>query len=443
MTRGGRQPVAIVRVTREAAAAYLLYRLGLLGLAPAGSWRRAGLPVGTNRPGPLGPGLASQAAAVARGQARPGAGSWPAARAAGPPPGVEAVLKRLGAIQLDPVNVVERNHHLVLFNRVRGYRPEWLEALYPQGRVFEGWCHARCLLPAAWYPAFRPAFRRHADGDLDPAVREWMDRILAMVAASGPVSPRQIEAADRVIGYWDRDVPGTRAVSQALQHLWEEGRLVVRWRRGNERWYDLPERVLPEAVRARDLDDAEAAEQRLRHYAQAMVLFDPGDPYFGWQRWPAARRREEAERRAAAGQWVRVEIEGVRRAYYAAAEDRDILQNAGDLPVLRAARFLPPLDNLLWRRTRLRDLFGFEYTWEIYLPAAKRRYGPYTMPVLYRNRLVGRIDLEFRQADRTLTLQRLRIEPPFEGRSGAIRRAVAAEVKRLGHYLGAQTIDGP
>src|SRR5690606_11314260 len=111
------------------------------------------------------------------------------------------------------------------------------------------------------------AFRCLADEELDPAVREWMGRIMEMVAAGGPVSPRRIDSGERVIGYWDRDVPATRAVNQALQHLWEEGRLVVRSRRDNERSYDLPERVLPEEVLARELDAGEAAEERLRHYA--------------------------------------------------------------------------------------------------------------------------------------------------------------------------------
>ncbi|MFS8640527.1 MAG: winged helix DNA-binding domain-containing protein [Symbiobacteriaceae bacterium] len=414
MRRSGGGPV--VRVSRRAAANYLLHRLGLLELAAPGGGAREG----RSRRGHLRQGHPQQ----------------------GSPPGVRAVLERLAAVQLDPVNVVERNHHLVFFNRLRGYRPAWLEELYERGEVFEAWCHARCVLPAAWYPAFRPAFRCLAGEELDPAVREWMERIMEMVAAGGPVSPRRIESGERVIGYWDRDVAATRAVNQALQHLWEEGRLVVRSRRGNERSYDLPERVLPEEVLARELDAGEAAEERLRHYVRAMGLFEPGDPCFGWQRWPASRRREEAERRVAAGQWVRVEIEGVRRVYYAPAEDRELLESAGDLPECRAARFLPPLDNLLWRRTRLRDLFGFDYTWEIYIPAAKRRYGPYTMPVLYRNRLVGRIDLEFRQATRTLVLQRLAIEPAYERWRRSIGRAVVAEVERLGRYLGATALEG-
>ena len=447
--RAGARDGRAVRVGRQAAANFLLERLGLLGLAaPASAAPRCDTPPAAPPAPAAATAPAPPAAGPAGGGGRAGGGAEPLGAAARPrrrtatTGDVLAVLTRLGAVQLDPVNVVERNHHLVFFNRLPGYRPALFEELYERGQVFEAWCHARCALPVNWYPAFRPAFRTVPAEGLDPAVREWMGRILEMVATGGPVSPRRIDSGERVIGYWDRDVPATRAVSQALQHLWEEGRLVVRSRRGNERAYDLPERVLPEEVLARELDAGEAAEERIRHYARAMVLFDPGDPCFGWQRWPAPRRREEAERRVAAGEWVRVEIEGVKRVYYAAAEDRERLERAGDLPECRAARFLPPLDNLLWRRTRLRDLFGFDYTWEIYLPAAKRRYGPYTMPVLYRNRLVGRIDLEFRQATRTLALHRLALEPAYERWNRSIRRAVAAEVERLGRYLGAASLEG-
>ncbi|WPD19398.1 winged helix-turn-helix domain-containing protein [Thermaerobacter composti] len=432
---GGRDG-RVVRVSRQAAANFLLERLGLLGRATPAPVPAVRHPSAVpSAPGPAdggdpaggGAGLSDAAAGTRRRTATAG--------------DVLAVLTRLGAVQLDPVNVVERNHHLVFFNRLPGYRPALFEELYDAGQVFEAWCHARCALPVSWYPAFRPAFRTVSADRLDPAVREWMGRILEMVATGGAVSPRRIDSGERVIGYWDRDVPATRAVSQALQHLWEEGRLVVRSRRGNERTYDLPERVLPKEVLVRQLDAGEAAEQRIRHYAQAMVLFDPGDPYFGWHRWPAPRRREEAERRVAVGEWVRVEIEGVKRPYYAAAEDRERLESAGELPESRSARFLPPLDNLLWRRSRVRDLFGFDYTWEIYIPAAKRRYGPYTMPVLYRNRLVGRIDLEFRQVTRTLVVHRLALEPAYERWNRSIQRAVAAEVERLGRYLGAASLE--
>src|SRR5690606_18746277 len=132
-----------------------LHRLGLLDLAAPGEPERAGGDGGAG-PGPGGPGP------EAAGKVVPAAGvaAWPGRPRRGrrreePPPGMRAVLERLGAVQLDPVNVVERNHHLVFFNRVRGYRPAWLEELYERGEVFEAWCHARCVLPAAWYPAFR------------------------------------------------------------------------------------------------------------------------------------------------------------------------------------------------------------------------------------------------------------------------------------------------
>ncbi|HEY8394092.1 MAG TPA: crosslink repair DNA glycosylase YcaQ family protein, partial [Thermaerobacter sp.] len=209
----GSEQGPVVRVSRQAAANYLLHRLGLLELAAPGEPEAAGGgggvgPAAGAGPAPArvvthgegaGPEATSEAAPVTAATARD-ARSRRGRRREVPPPGVRAVLNRLGAVQLDPVNVVERNHHLVFFNRLRGYRPAWLEELYQRGQVFEAWCHARCVLPVAWYPAFRPAFRCDPDARLDPAVRAWMKRILDMVAAGGPVSPRRIESGERVIG---------------------------------------------------------------------------------------------------------------------------------------------------------------------------------------------------------------------------------------------------
>jgi len=150
-------------------------------------------------------------------------------------------------------------------------------------------------------------------------------------------------------------------------------------------------------ARARALTTADANEALFEKYVRACRVFDARDPRLGWGQVPAAARRKALERRVRAGEIVPLRIDGVARPYFARAQDLEALRRHdaaardGGGPE-GVVRFLAPLDNLLWRRERLGDLFGFQYRWEGYTPASQRRYGHYAMPILWGSRLIGRLD---------------------------------------------------
>ena len=158
---------------------------------------------------------------------------------------------------------------------------------------------------------------------------------------------------------------------------------------------------------------------------------------------PAAARRATLQRQLRAGAVVPLLIDGVGRQYFVRAGDVDDLRrherHAGGQTAREdnaPMRFLAPLDNLLWRRTRLRDLFGFEYTWEVYLPPRKRRYGHYAMPILFGDRLVGRLDPHLDREERRLVIRLLHLEPQVRP-TGRLRRALRAALESFARFHGA------
>jgi uncharacterized protein YcaQ len=366
------------------------------------------------------------------------------------PAAVLREIRHLECVQIDPVSVVERNQHLVLAARLPGYLPGTLGELLRRRRVFEYWANAACVVPIEDYPIFegtRRRYRTRLAPDLT-ALRHVVRRILADIDARGPLTARAFVSDHRVRGAWDLGDPKTKATSHALSLLLKTGDLLVVKREGLERYFDLPERAVPSALpRARAISAHDADELMLEKYLRAYRLFDAGDPRFGWRAMTAAGRHHILQRHTRAGGVVPLLIDGVGRQYFVRAGDVDNLRRGqrpagaqtvrGDDPPMR---FLAPLDNLLWRRSRLQDLFRFEYTWEVYLPPRKRRYGHYAMPILFGDRLIGRLDPHLDREDRRLVIRLLHLEPQVRP-TGRLRRALRAALESFARFHGAAGLD--
>jgi uncharacterized protein YcaQ len=362
------------------------------------------------------------------------------------PARVRSEIRRLEAVQLDPVAAVARNQHLVLAARIPGYTPALVERLLAQGRIFEYWGHAACMFPIEDYPIFegqRRARRKRLAPEL-AALRPVVKAVLTRLEREGPLPSRAFLGAARVRGYWDNTGPKTKATSHALNLLTAAGLVMVARREGLERYFDLPERVVPPEVlrRAREVDPRDADEALLAKYLRAHRVFDVGDGAFGWRKMPVPRRRAIVARMVRAGLVIPLELEGVRRPYFILADDEDRLRRhdraaaqAGDRNVVGPVRFLPPLDNLLWRRERLADLFGFVYTWEVYIPPPRRRYGYYTMPILAGDRLVGRMDPRLDRGAGRLIVNLLHVERGVAV-TAPLRTAVREALERFARLHG-------
>ncbi|UJL46268.1 YcaQ family DNA glycosylase [Virgibacillus sp. NKC19-16] len=333
------------------------------------------------------------------------------------------MIRQLECVQLDPIASVERNQHLVLAARIPGYEPPMLNELLSQGELFEYWANAACTIPMEDYPIFeatRNRFRSRTQAELDklePAACNVLERL----HREGELPSRDFRSTERVHGGWDNKFPKTKATSQALNLLQDIGKIRVVRRQGSERFFDLTARTIPPELlkNAESIDEAQSNEALLEKYLRAYRVFDAGDARFGWQKLSVAERRAAIMKRVDSGKVIPLEIEGVRQNYFILATDLDQLRehkrgeqvfSPNEAPI----RFLPPLDNLLWRRERLVDLFDFTYKWEVYTPKAKRHYGYYAMPILAGDRLIGRIDPGLDRKNRRLHIRLLQLEPDVE-----------------------------
>lgn len=361
-------------------------------------------------------------------------------------PGTHKVLKKLEAVQLDPVAVVERNHHLVFLNRVGGYKRAYLEALYPQKQVFEYWAQARCILPIEDWPLFewrreywrlehtlQSRHRRNADSyeaEIYQAIAHIRQRL-----QKGSLPARLLDTGKRVQGSWGFT---HKATSQAIEHLWEAGEIVVSQRKNEERHFALATGWLPSIAARTEGQTTEPLHAKLLKFIRAYGVVDASDPRLGWRNWPVGERRSEITRLLQSEQIVPLEIVDakLRRPYFLWLELIPLLMGLQEAKVSPRVYFLSPLDNLLWRRERILDLWGFDYKWEIYVPDHKRKYGPYILPILEGERLVGRLDARLNREHNQLVVRQIFWEAqPNRCRVTRIEKALERFADRLGATL--------
>jgi uncharacterized protein YcaQ len=316
----------------------------------------------------------------------------PARALAGGPSAVLQVLDRLGSIQFDPIAVAGRNHDLMLHARVDGYEPAWCDALYERRAIFETTNKALSFIPASEVPWFRLGWGRknprfHAEALADNAA--VAERVLERIRAEGPLSSADFESESSPTKNWF-GMP-ENAVSAVLEAYTVNGVLGLARREGNVRHYDLLERLLPAKLLAQEVPEREQLLHKLLSRYRAHGLLGPGGAGGTFARIAAPPTRNELRKELLErGALVPVEVEGVRGKRLVVADDLALLESPPE-PAPSVA-FVAPYDSLLWDTTLLASLFGFDYVWEGYFPAKKRRWGWYVLPILFGARLVGRIE---------------------------------------------------
>jgi hypothetical protein len=321
----------------------------------------------------------------------------PARSLEGGPDAVLEVFRRLGSIQFDPLAVAGRNHDLVLHARVAGYDPAWCDGLYERRKIFEAYNKGLCLVPTSEFPWFRGNLSRNAPRTLAENA-DVAERVLERIRADGPLSSLDFERERGPTTDWF-GMP-TNVVRAVLEAYAVTGVLGLARRDGNRRYYDLLERLLPAKVLARKLPVEEQLRHKLlsRYRAHGLLGVGGGGDVFGGlgpakpdERWPgypgrSALRDELVER----GELVSVEVEGIRGNRLVVSQDVKLLEAPPDPPP--SVAFVPPFDPIVWDRRLLASLFEFEYVWELFHPPAKRRWGWYVLPIVFRDRFVGRIE---------------------------------------------------
>ncbi len=336
--------------------------------------------------------------------------------------GALRVIEHLGYVQLDTISVVERAQHHVFWARVPDYTPPVLtELLTHDPHVFEGWSHAASLLPLRDYRYHLPQMRAIATGEsewytLTPELRETMAMVMARITAEGPLMSRDFEAPPgQRSGPWFAWKPAKRALTQLLMM----GSLMVRERVGFQRRYDLTARVLPDWVDTTLPSNRDWGCFFVRQHLAAHGLATEAE--IRYLR-PEIKKQVQAGLTAllATGEIVAVRVTGLEKEAYFALSETLATPTAPLSPDDQPIRFLSPFDNAVIRRKRLQLLFDFDFQLECYVPEPKRQYGYFCLPILWGDRLIGRLDAKADRGQRTLIVRTLHLDP-------ALRHVAAAQ----------------
>ncbi len=359
--------------------------------------------------------------------------------------GAEATLRavqRLGYVQIDTISVVARAHHHVLQTRIPDYQPSHLDQLLEAGKIFEYWSHAAAYLPMDDYRYALPKMRAMARGE-DSWIRSrdqrLMGRILDRIKNDGPLQARDFDApkTHEASGWWS-----WKPAKQALEQLFMEGTLMVSRREGFQKVYDLSERVLPPNVNLDVPSRREFARFLIRQALDAHGFANVGNMTYlrrGRELREAVTR--ELDEMSASGTLVRFTIAPVAGREMLLYARPEVLEARA--PAARSsARVLSPFDNAVIQRKRSETLFGFDYQLECYLPADKRRYGYFCLPLLYRDRLIGRADCKAHRRDSLLEIRALFVEDerPFLEEPTACADALADALRAFARLNGCNAI---
>ena len=316
----------------------------------------------------------------------------PARSLEGGPDAVLEVIRRLGSIQFDPIAVAGRNHALMLHARVAGYGPAWCDELYERRRIFETTNKALSFIPASevpWYRvnAGRKGLRFHAAALTENAA--VAERVLERIRADGPLSSADFERESGATTDWF-GMP-ENAVRSVLEAYTVAGVIGLARREGNVRYYDVVERLLPAELLAREVPEREQLrhKQLSRHRAHGLLGAGGAGGTFARIANPDVRKELHKEM-VELGELVPVEIDDIRGKRFVRSTEVAALEAPPEPP--RSVAFIAPFDSLLWDTALLAKLFDFDFVWEGFFKPEKRRWGYYVLPILFRDRFVGRIE---------------------------------------------------
>ena len=314
-------------------------------------------------------------------------------------------IEHLGYVQLDSISVIERAHNHTWFSRVPNFNPSLSNDMLEQGEIYEYWAHAAAYMPMRDFRFSLIDKARVRAGEHRsklPKDTKLMNKVMQRIRSDGPISTRDLETpGTKRSGWWD-----WKPAKKAAERLYLQGDLMICSRVGFQKTYDLTERVLPGSTSTTVPSLSEWAKHLIDEQLHCHSLVTlPGITYS--RRHAGLNRAVKAEvlNRVAMAELQQVQLPD-NQVYYSRP-------GLLDQPLPRVSsqlQILSPFDNLVIQRARLQSLFNFDYQIECYVPAAKRRYGYFALPLLYRDELVGRIDCKAHRAQRRLTLQSVHLQ---------------------------------
>ncbi len=356
------------------------------------------------------------------------------------------LITRIGFVQVDSINTVQRAHHMILWSRRQSYRPAALKSLLETDRaLFEHWTHDASILPMRLFPHWHHRFARDTirleanwQGWFRDGYTQQFDTILRRIADHGPVTTSDVGQGETrgKGGWWDWHPSKT-----ALEWLWRTGQLSITRREGFQKVYDLTERVIPDAHRAPAPDPQQMIDWACASALDHLGFATPGEMAAYWKAVTPIEARDWCKAALATGDVLELDIEGADGQTRRSLARPDVFEMAANAPEPSPRlRILSPFDPALRDRTRAEFLFGFYYRIEVFVPEPKRTYGYYVFPVLEGARLIARIDVKAHRDDAAL---RVRAVWPERGVTFGAQRMqrLEAELTRLARFADCDRVD--
>jgi uncharacterized protein len=383
-------------------------------------------------------------------------GLWPGRRWRGIE-GTEAAMRAMEYLQLDPLQIIARSQDITLHSRVLDYTPGLWEDLAYQQRKFFDWGGWLAVRPMNELPHWRVVMRRERNGDYgDSRIRrmardhaEAIDEMRDILHERGTVSNRDFEMASRTR---TQSYRGRKDSALALYYLWCTGEVMTHHRENFERVYALTETVAPASL-IRESDHAEADRFLIKKDISFSGLSRPSRVAESFRGYGESNRatKQLLGAMVADGDLIEVQVEGWKAVHYVLGSDAAVLHDvsAGRMPqawtplettTTQEVVFLAPLDHVS-ARGRAKVLFGFDYVWEVYKPEHQRRFGYYTLPMLWGDRLVARFDSKLDRKTNTFVILGLWLEDEALGNDEAFAEALARGFARFVRFLGASKLD--
>jgi uncharacterized protein YcaQ len=339
----------------------------------------------------------------------------------------QEIIEHLGYVQIDTISVVERAHHHVFWSRCPKYKPADLEQLVKSRKVFEYWSHAASYLPMSEYRYTFP-MKRHfqtSKSSWFPHDKKVMTSVLERIKTEGPLRSKDFKTAKKGnTGWWD-----WKPTKYALERLFMEGELEITRREGFQKVYDLPERVIPSSVDTSMPSEDEynkfLINRTLRHHGLASI------DEIGYLK--KKDQKDKIQNRlnqlVEDGTVTQISIKGIAQNYFALTETLETEAKTNS-----KIHILSPFDNLVIQRKKLSALFNYNYQIECYVPAAKRKYGYFSLPIFKGHRPIARVDCKANRKNKQLIINSLHYEKGVEKET--VERRIETKLKQFARFNG-------
>lgn len=357
-------------------------------------------------------------------------------------------FKKVGCIQFDPLNIVGRNADLVLQSRIKNYNSSILNyLLYEKRCLIDGWDKMMAIYLQTDWPYFKRV-RKECGNDLQNVLAhrnasqalEYLEQVKNIVIESGPLQSNKIDIGSNNPGSW-----GHRKLSSAaLDYLYTIGELGIYKKVNTQKVYDVIENILPPDILNQE-DPFESDEMFYEWYVKrrigsiGMLWSRSGSAWLGHFISNSKIRNNSIKALLEKDEIKELYVGDIKYPFYIKKEDLDLLNEIPDTDK-NEMKFIAPLDNLLWDRTMIKNIFGFDYSWEVYLPVNKRKYGYYVLPVLYNNRFVARFEPEMYRGEKELHIKKWWWEEDVIV-TEELKSALKQTFDQFCSYLGAENVN--